>query len=75
MKRGKKKRILAGLMAFFVAFTSLSWDGIAAMAQEQIRQSEKQGEEAAYTAADYLDPEEVTPADEIKEERTANKTV
>lgn len=75
MKRGKQKRILAGLMAFLVAFTSLSWDGIAAMAQEQISQPEKQGEEAAYTAADYLDPEEVTPEDEIKEERTSNKTV
>ena len=71
----QRKRILALMLAFVVTFTSLSWDGVIAWAKETTESEATVQEEETDISMDYLDPEDVTPEDEIQEERTANKTV
>lgn len=71
----KRKRLLAAMLAFVVTFTSLSWDGVIAQAKEAAESKAVVQEEESDISMEYLDPEDVTPEDEIKEERTANKTV
>ena len=76
MKKMKWKRIVSLFLAAILAVTSLTWDGIAAYAKEIVAEDGvPTREEAEDPSISYLDPEDVGPENERKEERTANRTV